>query len=176
MWEREGEWWWWWWENWEENQKVYTKELMLSMYLYYCLWFVVPVPLNFCYLFLLWCLYIHSFYWKYIHVYDNFYVVIYIIQQILQYICICVFAYTNLKKSTDLVLIWGKKFLFYRKTKETHLSPRINQLRCQQEISSLPGISKFINAEWSLNLEICFFPLLIINQMNCLTQSIKYPK
>lgn len=117
MWEREGEWWWWWWENWEENQKVYTKELMLSMYFYYCLWFVVPVPLNFCYLFLLWCLYIDSFYWKYIHVYDNFYVVMYIIQQILQYICICAFAYTNLKKSTDLVLIWGKKIFTLPKNK-----------------------------------------------------------
>ena len=77
--ERErGEWWWWWWENWEKNQKAYTKSVMLSVYFYYCLWFVVSVLLNFYYLYLLRCLYIDSFYWKYIHVY-NFYVVMYII-------------------------------------------------------------------------------------------------
>lgn len=80
----------------------------------------------------------------------------YIIQQILQYIYMCLFTQTWKKHWSSSYL--RQKFLLYRKTKEMHLSPRINQLRCQQEISSLPGISKFMNAEWSLNLEYSFFP------------------
>lgn len=129
---------------------------MLSMYFYYCLWFVVPVPLNLCYLFLLWCLYIDSFYWKYIHVYDNFYVVMYIMQQILQYICICVFAYTNLKKHWSSSYLRQKIFTLPKNKRNASLAKDKSTQMPTRDFKLAWRFPKFMNAEWSLNLEICF--------------------
>lgn len=111
----------------DRSGTVYTKVVTLSMHFYYCLWFLLSVPLNF-------------LQWLYIASTKNVYIYIYIKQ---------------LEESTNLSFVWGNGFTLLKK--ETHsLLPRINLLRYQQELSSLPGISKFINAEWSLNLGTCF--------------------